>query len=228
MTSKKRRNKKATTTYGIIGLGRFGFALAMELADTDSGLVVLDKDEEKIGALREYTENAYVVRNLEKKTLTETGIQYCDVAVVCIGEQMDTSILTVLNLVGLGVPKVIAKAASAEHGEILEKLGAEVVYPEKDMAIRLAHRLTAPHILEYISLSPEIDIMEIALTDKVAGKTVLELDVRKRFGLNIIAVKQEGKLSTEILPTTVLSAVDSLTVIGKTEAIHRFENYLQS
>ena len=128
----------------------------------------------------------------------------------------------------LGVGRVIAKARSEEQGEVLTTLGAEVVYPEKDMAIRLAHRLTAPHILEYISLSPEIDIMEIALTDKVAGKTVLELDVRKRFGLNIIAVKQEGKLSTEILPTTVLSAVDSLTVIGKTEAIHRFENYLQS
>ena len=107
-------------------------------------------------------------------------------------------------------------------------LGAEVVYPEKDMAIRLAHRLTSPHILEYISLSPEIDIMEIALTDKVAGKTVQELDVRKRFGLNIIAVKQDGRLTTEILPTTVLSAADSLTVIGKTEEIHRFENHLQS
>ena len=133
--------KKEKDTYGIVGLGRFGYALAMELATSGADLVALDRDEEKVRELRDYTENAYVVKSLDKKSLSETGIQNCDVAVVCIGEQMDTSILTTLNLVSLGVPAVIAKATSLEHGEILEKLGAEVVYPERDMAIRLAHRL---------------------------------------------------------------------------------------
>ena len=131
--------KKEKNTYGIVGLGRFGYALAMELAASDADILVLDKDEEKVREMREYTESAYVMKTLDKKSLAETGIQNCDVAVVCIGEHMDTSILTTLNLVSLGIPVVIAKATSLEHGQILEKLGAEVVYPEHDMAVRLAH-----------------------------------------------------------------------------------------
>ena len=135
----KVKNEKCI--YGIIGLGRFGYALALELAAAGADLIVLDRDEEIVRELREHTENAYVVRNLEKKTLMETGIQNCDIVIVCIGEHLDTSILTTLNLTSIGVKKIIAKAKSAEHGEILEKLGAEVVYPERDMAVRLAHRL---------------------------------------------------------------------------------------
>ena len=114
---KKKSNEK--NTYGIVGLGRFGHALALELAAAGAELVVLDKEEEKVRELREYTENAYVVHALDKKTLSETGVQNCDVAVVCIGEQLDISILTTLNLVSLGVPTVISKASSMEHGEIL-------------------------------------------------------------------------------------------------------------
>ena len=121
------KNKMEKTTYAIIGLGRFGGALALALAENGAELLVIDRDEEKVRDIREYTENAYVVHSLDKKTLAETGIQNCDVAIVCIGEHLDTSILTTLNLVGMGIPKVIAKANSVEHGEILEKLGAEVV-----------------------------------------------------------------------------------------------------
>ena len=127
-------SKKDKQIYAIIGLGRFGYALAMELASSDAELLVLDKNEEKIREIREITDNALVVNGYDKKTLAETGVQNCDVAVVCIGEQMDISILMTLNLVSLGIPKVIAKATSSEHGEILAKLGAEVVYPERDMA----------------------------------------------------------------------------------------------
>ena len=104
------------TTYGIVGLGRFGQALARDLAESGAELIVLDSSEDKVREMRELTENAYVVKNLDKKTLEASGIQNCDVAVICIGEQMDTSILTTLHLVALGIPKVIAKATSAEHG----------------------------------------------------------------------------------------------------------------
>lgn len=223
----KKKNKKEQTLYGVIGLGRFGFALAEALAASGRELLVIDRDQNKINAASAFTDNAFCMDNLSRENLEAVGVAECDVVVIGIGEQMDTSILTTLTVLRLGVGRVIAKARSEEQGEVLTTLGAEVVYPEKDMAIRLANRLTAPHILEYISLSPEIDIMEIALTERVAGKSVLELDVRKRFGLNIIAVKQAGILSTEILPTTVLSAKDSLTVIGRTDAIHTFEAYLQ-
>ena len=140
------RYKRGKMSYGIVGLGRFGYALASELAAMEADLLILDKNEEKVREIREYTENALVIKNLDKASLLETGIQNCDVAVVCIGEQMDTSILTTLNLVGMGIPRVIARATSSEHGEILEKLGAQVVYPEHDMAARLANRLEAANL----------------------------------------------------------------------------------
>ena len=131
------KHKPEKTSYGIIGLGRFGSALTAELVMADADLLVLDRDEDKVREARELTENALVVGNLDKKTLMDTGIQNCDVVVVCIGSQMEVSILTTLNLVSLGVPTVIAKANNPEHGEILEKLGAEVVYPERDMQFAL-------------------------------------------------------------------------------------------
>ena len=146
------KNKKEDTTYGIIGLGRFGSALARELAESGADLIVLDQDEEKVREMRDLTENAFVVKNLDKKTLLETGIQNSSVAVVCIGEALDTSILATLNLVSFGIHTVISKATSAEHGEILEKLGADVVYPERDMAIRIAQRLENARTLDFVQL----------------------------------------------------------------------------
>ena len=177
----KSKKKVNDTTYGIIGLGRFGLALALELAASNADLIVLDRDEEKVRLLRDYTDNAYVVKSLDRKTLEETGIKECDVAVVCIGEQIDTSILTVLNLVSLGIPSVIAKASSAEHGEILEKLGAEVVFPERDMAIRLANRLETARLLDFIQLSEQLNISKIVIPDKIVGKSVLTVNLRGNF-----------------------------------------------
>ena len=106
------KKKNAKKTYGIIGLGRFGYALAIELATADADIMVLDRDEEKVRELRDYTDNAYVVHNLDKKSLAETGIQNCDVAIVCTGSHMDTSILTTLNLVSL--PKFLTLCSSAK------------------------------------------------------------------------------------------------------------------
>lgn len=122
-------NKKGKLIYGIIGLGRFGLSLAIELAEAGEDLIALDKDENKVSIIREYTENAYVVRNLEKQTLIDSGLKNCDVVVVCIAEQMDKSLLTTLNLVSMGIPKIIAKATSLEHGQILEKLVLKLYIP---------------------------------------------------------------------------------------------------
>ena len=105
-------------------------------------------------------------------------------------------------------------------------LGVEVVYLEYDMAIRLARILVAPHILEYLTLGSGVDIMEIQLTDKVDGKSVIELNIRRNYGLNIIALRHNGEITTDILPTTQLYAEDTITVIGKNTDILRFEEYL--
>ena len=104
----KQRQEDATS-YGIIGMGRFGSALACTLAEAGKEILVLDQDEEKVRRMRSYTEHAYVVRNLQKETLQETGIQNCDQVIVCIGDKVDVSILTTLNVINLGVPHVVAR-----------------------------------------------------------------------------------------------------------------------
>ena len=199
----------------------------MELATSGADLVALDRDEEKVRELRDYTENAYVVKSLDKKSLSETGIQNCDVAVVCIGEQMDTSILTTLNLVSLGVPAVIAKATSLEHGEILEKLGAEVVYPERDMAIRLAHRLETSRMLDFIQLSEQLNISKLIIPDRIVGKTVLSVNLRKEFGINIIAIENSGILIETIHPDYVFKKGDILFISGSKAGLNRLSAWAE-
>ena len=219
----KEKNEKMT--YGIIGLGRFGYALAVELANSGSELIVLDSDEEKIREIRDVTENAYVVKNLDKKTLKESGIKNCDVVIVCIGEHMDYSILTTLNLVSMGIPKVISKATSEEQGIILEKLGAEVVYPERDMAIRLANRLETARALDFIQLSEKINISKIAVPEKIIGKTVLDINFRQ-FGLNIIAIENNGVVIDTINPDYIFCKNDILFLSGSKEGIFKVNEWI--
>lgn len=222
------KSKKEKISYGIVGLGRFGYALAVELAASGAELVVLDQDEEKVREIRELTENAYVVKSLDKKTLSETGIQNCDVAVVCIGEKMDASILTTLHLVSLGIGTVVAKATSEEHGEILEKLGAQVVYPEHDMAIRLAHRLEAGHMLDFVQLSEQVNISKLAIPEKMIGRTVLDVNLRGQFGLNIIAIENGGNVTENISPSLQFRAGDILFVSGAKAGLNRMLDWMEN
>ena len=214
-----KKKKKEKNIYGIIGLGRFGYALAIELAQSGADIIAIDRDEEKVRELREYTENAFIVKSLDKKTLSETGFHNCDVAIVCIGEHLDTSILTTLNLVSLGIPKVIAKATGAEHGEILEKLGAEVVYPERDIAIRLARRLEASRVLDYIQLSEKLNISKLLVPKSLIGQDVKTADLRGRFGVNIIAIENDSVVNESIGPGYVFREGDILFVSGRREAL---------
>lgn len=219
---------KAAIEFGIIGLGHFGYALASSLAEAGKEVLVLDNNEKKIKQIRNLTDNALVVNDLSKETLLDTGIQNCDTVIVCIGEKIDVSILTTLNVISMGVPRVIAKAISQEQGNVLEKIGAEVVYPEHDMAIRLANRLLSSRVMDYIALNDDISISEIKLTDKVAGQTVLESGVRKKYKLNIIALEHEGKTTTYITPDLLMSKGDYIVVVGNKEDIRKFEEYLRS
>ena len=220
---KAKKNEKLI--YGIIGLGRFGTALAEELASTGADMIIIDKDEERIDYAKELTENTYIVKNLEKKTLIETGFQNCDVVVLCIGEQIDTSILTTLNLISLGVPKVIAKASSGSHGEILEKLGAEVVYPERDMAIRLAHRLETSQTLDFIQLSEKLNISKFILPARAEDKSVIDVNFRGRFGLNIVAIENAGDINESVRPDYIFKKGDILYLSGSKEGFSKLSDW---
>ena len=221
------KQKKDSRTYGIIGLGRFGYALASELAEAGAELLVIDRDEEKVRELRDVTENAYVVKNLDKKSLLETGIKNCDVAVVCIGEQMGTSILTTLHLVSIGVPTVIAKANSAEHGEILERLGADVVYPERDMAVRLALRLESSRILDFVQLSKKINITKVAVPDSMVGQSIKSLNLRSKLGVNIIAIENKESVMEDVRPEYELRQNDILYISGSEEGMLHLTDWIE-
>ena len=207
--------------YGIIGLGRFGEALARELAMSDADIMVLDKNEDIIKEFKEYTENAFVVHSLDKRTLEESGIHNCDVVIVCFSEQLDTSILTVLNLIQLGTPKVIAKSASAEHGEILKKLGAEVVYPERDMAIRTAHRLENTKMLDFVQLGEKIHLSKLVIPTSLIGKSIMDSRIRANYGLNIITIEKEGCITASATPDYVFEANDIIYVAGEKDGLMR-------
>ncbi|MEA4912051.1 MAG: TrkA family potassium uptake protein [Oscillospiraceae bacterium] len=219
-------HKDKNQLFGIIGLGRFGFALAQGLAESGREIVVIDSSESKIREAAALTDNAFTVSELSRDALMECGIQNCDTVIVCIAEQVDVSILTTLNVLELGVKRVIAKAVSPEQGAVLARLGAEVVYPERDMALRTAKRLTSSRIMEYISLSDTVDITELVLDEKVEGKTVGELQLRQRHGLNIIAVRKGEQIVTDIRPDMRLCCGDVVVVCGKTDGIADFEREL--
>ena len=214
-----------SSTFGVIGLGRFGTALAKTLAEAEKEVIVVDCNEEKVRELRHYTEYAYVTDNLSKDTLQEIGIQNCGTVIVCIGEKIDTSILTTLNVVSLGVPHVIAKAISSDQGAVLEKIGAEVVYPERDMALRLGKRLIANNnFLDFITLSNGVEIQQVPVTDRIVGVSIERLNVRKKYGLNIIAIESDGNTEIEIAPEYRIRKDDILVVIGKMDNICKFEH----
>ena len=220
-----KKKKSAKLIYGIIGLGRFGTALATELFAAGADMIIIDKDEERVDFAKELTQNAYIVKNLEKKTLNDVGLHNCDIVIICIGEQIDISILTTLHLISLGVPKVIAKASSEDHGDILEKLGAEVVYPERDMALRLAHRLETSQSLDFIQLSEKLNISKFIVPAKAEGKTVVEVNFRGKFGLNIIAIENGDTVNESVSPDYTFKSGDILYLSGSKEGFAKLSEW---
>ena len=217
------KNKQTAGSFGVIGLGRFGTALAITLSEAGKDVIAIDRDEDKVKAIRQYTDYAFVAETINMESLKETGIQNCDVVAVCIGEQIDASILITMSVLELGVPKVISKAMSPEQGAVLRKIGAEVVYPEKDMAIRLGKRLISNNFLDYIMLDNSVEIRQILVPNKLCGETIMNSNFRKKYGLNIIAIQKGHNTMIEISPDYQFEPEDVIVVIGKIENINRRE-----
>ena len=215
--------KNQETAYGIIGLGRFGSSLAVTLAEAGQEVIVIDKDENKVKEMRQYTEYAFVADNLSMEALREAGIQNCDVVVVCIGQQVDVSILTTMSVIELGVSRVISKAVSFEQGAVLKRLGAEVVYPERDMALRLGRRLLSNNFLDYVTLCNNIEIRQIQIPSRLIGRSVEEIGIRQKYKLNIIAIENGDETDIEVMPNYRFQKEDSIVVIVKVDNIDAFE-----
>ena len=215
--------KSKANLFGVIGLGRFGTALAISLAEAGKDVIVVDSNEDKVRELRQYTEYAFVTENLSKEALTEVGIQNCDTAIICIGERIDTSILTTLNVISLGVPHVIAKAISQDQGAVLAKLGAEVVYPERDMALRLGKRLVSNNFLDFIFLDDQVEIQQVPVGDRMVDVSVQDFNIRRKYNLNIIAIEHGNSTDIEVSPDYHFSKEDIVVVIGKVDNVKRFE-----
>lgn len=223
---KKTEKKEKNMTYAVIGLGRFGQALASELYSKGVDLVIIDKDPEKVRLCRKFTDNAFVMEHINRYSLKKVGVEDIDVAIVCLAHQIDQSILITLDLVSLGIPRVIAKAQNSKHGVILDKLGAEVVYPERDMAIRLANRLEYSKTLDYIRLSEQINITKVKVTDKGNNKTILDLKIRQKYGCNIIALESGDSVNNVITPETRLNKNDIIYVTGSKERLEKLIKHI--
>ena len=213
--------------FGVIGLGRFGSALVKTLAEAGKEVIAVDKDEQKVRAVRKYTDFAFVVSDLSRETLEEVGLQNCDKVTICIGETMDVSILTTMLVIKMGVSHVFSKANSLEHGEVLRQLGAKVVYPEADRAVYMGKRLISDNLMDYIYLENGVEIRRIQVEGAIVGKTIQEIDVRRKYGVNIIAIEREHRTMVDFSPQYQFREGDIVAVIGRIDKIDAFERVLQ-
>lgn len=201
----------------VIGLGRFGFHVARELHAAKHEVLAIDVDPDIVQRVREHATRAVVLDASDAERLAALGVADFDAAVVSLGERVDVSSLVTLHLKELGVPRIVTKAGSEDHGKLLRLIGAdEVIYPERESAERLAHRLTSTELLQHLPLGEGISIDEIASTEWMTGKTLAELGLPRRFNVQVLAVRDAltGQLRANPGALFRVKDSDSLLVIG--------------
>lgn len=203
--------------FAVIGMGSFGSNVAKTLYEKKHEVLAVDTDKDKIEELKTLVTHAVNMDAAVKENLRALDIQEMDVVIVSLGPEMEASILTVLYLHELGAKRIVAKALTEDHAKILDAIGAtEVIYPEKDMAKKTALRLSNPNILEYLPLLSGIDIQEIAPPEKFIGKNLRDLDLRNKFGVQVIAIKEIIPEKTTFIPAAdfVIKDSDILILMG--------------
>ena len=212
-------------TYLVIGLGRFGTAVALKLQELGNEVMVIDEHEERVQKLSEQVTYAVVADARDDAVLESLGAGNVDCAIVAIGQDLAASVLITLNLKALGVPQVICKAQDDLQKRALEKLGADrVVIPEREMGMKLAQNLTSTSVLDYVELSSECGLAEILTPKSWAGKTLPEIDVRKKFGVTVAALrKSDGDVTVFVDADYRLKTNDELIVVGRNEDLERVQ-----
>ena len=206
----------------LIGVGRFGKHIAMKLNELNHQVMAVDVNEERVNDVLPYVTNAQIGDSTNKDFLSSLGIRNFDVCIVTIGDNFQNSLETASLLKELGAKKVIARASRGVQEKFLLRNGAdEVVYPEKQLAAWTAIRCTSESILDYINLDGDYSIFELSIPAEWNGKTISQLDIRKKYGINILGVKKNGDLNMNITPETVLDKEMSMLVLGHEKAVHK-------
>ncbi len=208
----------------VIGLGRFGSSVALTLEEADCEVLAVDINEERVNDISAHVTYSVQADVTDENALRALGIRNFDVAVVAVGD-LQSSILISMLCKEMGIKYVLAKAKDDLHSKVLYKVGVDkVIFPERDMGIRIGHNLVSSNILDFIEFSPNYSLIELGMQDGWKNKSLKELDFRKRYGINIIAIKSpDGDVNISPMADYVLSKDDILVVIGSTESLHKLE-----
>ena len=208
--------------FAIIGLGNFGFYLATELFKKGHEVLGIDINAKQVQEIRDWVGRAVIADATDPQALKELELKKMDAVVVCIGSILNNSILATLNVKDLGVKRVVAKAVSEAHGRILRKIGADEIYfPEKDLAMTAAQRLDNPNVLDYLPFMEGYSIVQLAPPPSFVGKSLIELDLINRLGVQIIAIKELVPENVVLIPTGhfVVKESDVLILLGPDNAL---------
>ncbi|MFE6796753.1 potassium channel family protein [Paenibacillus chitinolyticus] len=211
--------------YAVIGLGRFGSSLSQELTQLGHEVLGIDRDEEKVEEMSDKLTHTVVADATDEEVLRSLGVRNFDCAVVAIGDNIQASIMAAILLKELGVKTVVAKALTDQHAKVLEKIGVDrIIFPERDMGVRVAHQLVSPNLLDYIELSKNYTIAELVVSRRISGLTLKELDPRAKYGCSIVAINKTDDVIIAPTAEDVLHEKDVMVVIGTKEQIDTFES----
>ncbi len=206
----------------LIGIGRFGKHIAMDLHRLNHQVMVVDDNEERINELLPYVTNAQIGDSTNRDFLESLGVDNFDVCFVAIGKDFQSSLETTCTLKELGAKLVVSRAASDVHAKFLLRNGAdEVIYPEKQIAKWASIRYSSDHILDYIELDESHAIFEVSVPKAWVGKSILQLDVRRKYNINIMGIKQGGRMNVSVSPDTLLTEDITLLVLGEYKALQK-------
>lgn len=213
-----------TYSYLVFGLGRFGSSLARSLCEQGQQVLAVDSSEEQVQSIAPYVTEAVQLDATDEAALATLEVSSFDGAVVSIGENVRDSVLICVLLKEMGIPHLIAKANDELHAKVLLKIGVDrVVFPERDMGERVARSIVTPGVLDLMQLDNDCQIVEILLPEKWAGNTLTELNIRRRFGISILAVHRNGNFIVSPPADFGLESGDTLLVLGKTEDIESLD-----
>ncbi|MCD8153652.1 MAG: TrkA family potassium uptake protein [Clostridiales bacterium] len=207
----------------LIGLGRFGKHIAMKLDELNCEVMAVDIDEERVNAVLPYVTEAQIGDSTSEEFLETLGIRNYDACIVTIGDDFQNSLETASLLKEMGARKVISRAATGVQEKFLLRNGADrVVYPEKQMAAQVAIRCTSEYIQDYIELDQDYSIFELSIPREWMGKTIRELEVRNRYGINILGIRKNGKVHMNITPDSYLDDGEAILVLGRDKAVQKW------